>query len=317
MRVREVRTDADGRYRVAVLKQLPVGLSTRLTRFSLLVYKKGFVAYRHDRTFGQGRPRTSFSQYRNRVRLARWSPELSHARHLLFVGNAPAVAAASSWEVAAAAAELGGQRPPKRTPLSVPVGVPTEPSGTTARLDASVLLSSDEVRAVTGYTGAFVPGRLAGRRTRSYDTFHLRAKDRPERYDVAIRLWRLGADTLTGKYEEILEALPGSKQNDEVGDRSFSVVQGEILGFGLMERDASALVLLTCGKGQCTKPEHLLALARRVHANLRKLPSLGGGGDGLLPLDEDGQGQQDLDEDEDEQGTAPDASDEEATVDED
>lgn len=267
-------TSADGRYVVPRLRSFPTGLTTRLARVSLLVYKKGYVAYRHDQVFGQPRGWTIFSQMDNTIRLARWSPELSHARHLLFLGNGPALDQASDWEVLTAAAELDGSTATRMaiTPgLSVPPTTPRPEGG--SLLDAGVLLSSDEVRAVTGYEGRFSVERLPGERSGLYDTLHLRALEKPERYDVAIRLWRGPPPTLAEKYEEVLKALPGSKQTDEVGDRSFTATEGEILGLGFLDRNASVVILLTCGRGQCSKAGQLLRLAERVEKNIGRLPS--------------------------------------------
>lgn len=273
VRSRSTVTDVDGRYRLAALRSLPVGLSTRLARFSLVVYKKGYAAYRHDRRFGSGRRHRSFAQRGAEVRLARWSPEQSHARHLLFVGGGEDLRAASDWEVLAAAAELDSRD--KRQRQQAPAAE-TEAESRQFALDASVLLSSDKVRAITGYLGQFRVTRLRGPRSETYDTFHLRAVDRPERYDVALRIWRLADAEAEQKYEELLAGLPGSTQNDEVGDRSFAARQGEILGFGLLDRARSAVVLLTCGRGQCSEEGHLIALARAVEENLHRLPALPG-----------------------------------------
>lgn len=264
-------TNVDGRYTVPALRNFPQGLTTRLARFSFIVYRKEYVSFRHDRSFAQGR-RPLFSQHGSTIRLARWSPELSRARHLLFLGGGVALEKASAWETLAAASELDGDRGQvgiARLSLA-PAGPTSRP--TVTALDASVLISSDEVRAVTGYEGSFQSGRLDGQRSAAYDTFHLRAVDRPERYDVAVRIWRPGAEKLREKYEEILKALPGSKQTDDHGDRSFTVVQGEILGLGLLSREAGSVVLLTCGRGQCSKPGHLGELAKRVEKNLSRLP---------------------------------------------
>jgi hypothetical protein len=272
VRTYATRTTVDGRYVVPALRSLPIGLTSRLVRLSLVVYKKEYVAFRHDRIFNQrSGSRVLFSQLNNIVRLARWSPELSHARHLLFVGGGPAVGKASEWEVLAAAAELDGQAGRAVVPE---LGLAGElPSPARAVLDVGVLLTTDEVRVVTGYEGAFTIGRLAGKRSHGHDTLHLRAVDKPERYDVALRVWRLPAGELAKKYDEILRALPGSKQTDEVGDRSFAVSQGEILGVGVLERTASVVLLLTCGRGQCSKERHLLELAKKVEKNLAKLPA--------------------------------------------
>ena len=271
------KTDVDGRYHIPALRSFPQGLTARLARVSFVVYKKEYVAYRHDHVFPEERQRSDFAQRGNLVKLARWSPELSHAQHLLFLGGGQGLEAASSWEVLAAAAELdqGNLR------LGVAPGgelgsATSRPTATsTPSLDASVLLSSDDVREVTGYSGQFTAGRLAGERSSGYDSFHLRAVERPERYDVALRLWRPGAGKLNGRYEELLNTLPGSKQNDEVADRSFTVRQGEILGLGFLDRAREAVVLLTCGRGQCTKESQLLELGQRVAKNLSKLPPVG------------------------------------------
>jgi hypothetical protein len=272
VRTYSTATNVDGRYVVPALRSLPTGLTARLARLSFVVYKKEYVAFRQDRVFNYRGTRVLFSQQNNVVRLSRWSPELSRARHLLFIGGGAALSRASEWEVLAAAAELDGQARGAVIPRDLSVG-PALPAAK-ARLDAAVLLSTDEVRAVTGYEGAFTVGKLTGPRSSSYDTHHLRAVDKPERYDVAIRLWRLASGEVAQKYEEILKALPNSKQTDEIGDRSFVVTQGEILGIGLMDRTASAVVLLTCGRGQCSKDKHLTELAKLVEKNLGKLPSI-------------------------------------------
>lgn len=276
-RALETTSDVDGRYWFPTLRNLPLGLTTRLSRFSLVVYKKGYASYRHDRNFGQRQRHRAFSQRSNTVMLSRWSPELSHARHLLFIGGHPAIQAASKWELLAAAAELdaGGARSRLASGLRA---VPGTTSTGKYRLDAKVLLTSDDIRAITGYTGAFVEGRLQGPRSETYDTYHFHAKDRPERYDVALRLWRQEDDKLTAEYEGILKRLPEARQTDEVADRSFTVLQGQIMGIGFLSRTSSTLVLLTCGRGQCTKDEHLLKLARKVLENTGKLPSPDDGG---------------------------------------
>ena len=102
-------TDAGGNYRVPTLGSIPAG--TRITEFSLLVYKRGYIAYRSDRRFTDLGPRMDFAQEDNQVLLERWRNELSHARHLRFVGGGTAVAALTQWELADASAELEGKRP--------------------------------------------------------------------------------------------------------------------------------------------------------------------------------------------------------------
>jgi len=269
----ETTTDVDGRYQVPSLRDLPTGMSTRLSNLTLVVYKKGYAAYRHDRSFTSGGTRHSnFAQLDAQVALSRWSPELSRARHLLFIGGATAVREASAWEVLAAAAELDGERKAATGLSSGGAALKPLASSSPFMLDAGKLLTSDELRAITGYTGAFTVGRLKEPRSEVQDSLHFRAEGKPERYDVAVRLWRASGDAMTTRYEELLNALPNSKQNDEVGDRSFSVVQGEILGLGVMDRTDSVILLLTCGRGQCVKDEMLLTLGKKLQEHLHRLP---------------------------------------------
>ncbi|PID39593.1 MAG: hypothetical protein CSA24_02345 [Deltaproteobacteria bacterium] len=264
MRNVRVYTDPDGRYRIPRLKALPIGLSTQLSRFTLVVYRRGYVAYRHDRRFGAALARrSSFSQFANVVKLSRWSPELSHARHMLFLGGPPSMRA-DTTALLAAALEL--DRP------TAPLGetTPTKPRARKKSL-AERLLISDEVRQITGYTGTLRGAPLSNVGDTA-DTWHLRAVDKAERYDVAVRLWRLSGDALVKRYEKLLASLPGSKQKPLVGDRSFVIAQGQILGLGFLSQARSALVLITCGRGQCTKDTHLEKIAATIEKNLAKLP---------------------------------------------
>src|SRR5690242_4216336 len=84
-RERVASTDAGGNYKISSLGSVPDG--ARVTDFTLLVYKRGYVAYRSDRRFVDLGPRMDFAQLENQVLLERWRNELSHARHLRFVGS--------------------------------------------------------------------------------------------------------------------------------------------------------------------------------------------------------------------------------------
>ena len=87
-----VETDADGRYRIGRLADPPA--STRLTRFTVVIYKRGYVAYRSDRRFDDFGPRTDFTQTHHEVRLERWRSDISHVRHLRYIGGGPTLAVA-------------------------------------------------------------------------------------------------------------------------------------------------------------------------------------------------------------------------------
>jgi hypothetical protein len=273
MRVTLAYTNADGKYLVPRLRDFPLGLSARLSRFSLVVYRKDYVAYRHDRIFGSQRRRTSFSQLYNQVRLARWSAELSHARHLLFVGGGDALLSATTWEAALAAAELSGEAPPVTALSDVSK---QRPRATRPRASlAARLLTVDDVRSLTGFGGTFQVSRL-GVENDATDTLHLRAIDQSERYDVALRLWRRKDGEVENKLDEVQRALPGSQEHPgdkRIGDRSFSVTQGEILAIGLMHRLSNSVVLLTCGRSQCRKETQLQQLAKTVYQRLSDLPA--------------------------------------------
>ena len=62
-------TDAAGYYKVPTLGSLP--RSARVTEFTLLVYKRGYIAYRSDRRFGDLGPRMDFAQDGNQILLER------------------------------------------------------------------------------------------------------------------------------------------------------------------------------------------------------------------------------------------------------
>ena len=46
-----------------------------------------------------------------------------------------------------------------------------------------------------------------------------------------------------------------------------------LLGLAFIDKDNSALVLLTCGKGQCTNEKQLRELARSIGKKVKKLPA--------------------------------------------
>ena len=99
-----VSTDATGRYRIDELTAIPADV--RVTDFTLVIYKRGFVAYRSDRRFGDFGPRRDFAQLDTTVLLERWRPEHSHARHVRVVGGGCVISAVTEWEADAAIAEL-------------------------------------------------------------------------------------------------------------------------------------------------------------------------------------------------------------------
>ena len=243
----------------------------RVTEFTLLVYKRGFIAYRSDRRFSDLGPRMDFAQYDNQVLLDRWRTDLSHARHLRFVGGGTAVAALTQWELADASAELDGRRP---------AGDDLRPGrGEDRYVVAAQLLTETDIKSRTRYDGGFETGPLSDEPdTATYSSQHFKALGRPETWDVAIRMWRLDPGKAQDRYEELLEQLPGITEKDEVGSRSFVATEGDIRGVGVLDAPRGVVILLTCGGNQCASTDDASALAKIAYDRLKALlpMSLGG-----------------------------------------
>lgn len=262
-------TDAAGHYRIPALGELPRGV--RVTEFALLIYKRGFIAYRSDRRFADLGPRMDFAQRANQVLLERWRTELSHARHLRFVGSGTAVAALTSWELADASAELDGKRQQ---------GDDVRPGrGEGQYVVAAQLLTEADIKKRTRYDGNFETGPLADEPdTATYSSQHFKALGRPESWDIALRMWRLDPGKAQDRYDELISQLPNTTEKDEVGTRSFVASEGEIRGFGFLDAPRGIVVFINCGSNQCTNPEDTTALARIIYDRIRQLlpMSLGG-----------------------------------------
>jgi hypothetical protein len=256
-------TDATGHYLVPELDELP----GRLSDFHLIVYKRGYVAYRSDRRFDDFGPRSDFTQHSQVIALAHWRPELSHVRHLRFVGGGPALAQLTSWEIPDAVAELGGHAPGSDTHHGP------------ARLDASGLIKPADIKELTGYDGGFDVSELGDEpQSASYDTVHLQARGKAESYDVALRVWRLPGDDASKRFDKLVEELPGAAIKNELGDRSLRAAApgGEILGLAFLDRTRGVLVLIQCGASQCRTHETVLALARTIQTRIAAQFPVGG-----------------------------------------
>lgn len=271
-------TDETGHYHIPRLGDLPRGGSLRLSEFHLVIYKRGYVAYRSDRRFEDFGPRTDFTQQHHEVRLDRWRSDISHARHLRYIGGGATLAELTRWEVADAAAELAGRGPTE------PVG-PTGPTGPTQPLepaepplDAARFLAADDVSKVTGYQGAFETGDLGDEpASPEYDSVHLRAKGQPEAYDVAARMWRLSPAEATAHYGRLLTELPGVKETNEVGDKSLRAAQGDILGAAFLDAKRGFVVLVQCGASQCKTHDQAVDVARKIRDKIEAAyPAEGG-----------------------------------------
>jgi hypothetical protein len=256
-------TDANGAYRVPNLTDLPgapLPGGVRVTAFSLLVYKRGFIAYRSDRRFNDLGQRFDFAQRGNQILLERWRDDLSHARHLRFVGGGAAVAALTQWELADAAAELDGRR-----------GGDLRPGrGSGPYLVAAQLLSEADIKARTKYDGGFETGPLSDEAdTASYSSQHYKAMGRAESWDVALRMWRLTGEAALERYEELLTQLPSIDEKDTIATRSFESGERDIRAVGFVDVPRGIVVLLTCGANQCASMEDAVALTETDRKSTR------------------------------------------------
>ena len=257
-------TDAAGYYKIDELGALPRGV--RVTEFTLLVYKRGYVAYRSDRRFGDLGARMDFAQHANQVLLERWRSELSHARHLRFVGGGTAVAALTQWELADASAELDGKRPGGG-------GGDVRPDrGEGPYLVAAQLLTENDIKARTKYDGGFETGPLSDEPdTATYSSQHFKALGRPETWDVALRMWRLDPGKAQDRYEELVSQLPGVVEKDELASRSFVASEGDIRGVAFLDAPRGIVVLLNCGQNQCNTVDDVTSLAKTIYDRLKQL----------------------------------------------
>ena len=261
-------TDASGRYRIPRLEDLPSG--AHLTDFTLVLYKRGYVAYRSDRRFEDLGPRLDFAQRQNLIKLDRWRTEYSHVRHLRYVGGGPAIAALTAWETDEAAAELSGVKEGPRVASDLVV------SGGPG-ITASQIVTEQDLRTMTGFDGSFETGPLNDEPdTDAYSSQHFRALGQPETFDVAVRLWKIDSRSAVSRYRELSEMLPGVKQTGEIADQSFRATEkdrktgAEILGVSFVDERRGVVVLLTCGAAQCKTIDTLVAVARKAYDRVRR-----------------------------------------------
>ncbi len=261
-------TDSNGRY---LLKKPKAPPAAKLVNFHLVIYKRGYVAYRSDRRFSDLGPKFDFAQHHNVAVLQRWHSELSHARHLRYVGGGAAIAALTAWEIDDAAGELSGNRQLRGA------GISSDLMSSLAddRVIAAQLLGGEEIKTITGFDGNFESGPLNDEAsTDTYSSQHFKALGQPEVYDVALRLWRLDAAGAQKRFSELTDSLPSVVERRDVADRSFLAVEGDIQGYAFMDGRRGLVVLVTCGKGQCSKVEQLVDIAKKVYENIEAVVPL-------------------------------------------
>jgi hypothetical protein len=265
-----LETSADGRYHIPRPDDLPTGGSTHLRRFTLIAYRRGYVAYRSDFKFGSAEVRHDFSQHANKIRLEKWQPTMEHRRHLAFLGGGQAIAKAAGWEAQPASLEYEGLAVPHMPePQSESVIAASEQT-----LDVSPLLSLEEVRGVTGFAGEFEVGRLPDRvRSDVYDSRHFKAKGKSEAFDVGVRVWSLGPAAAEAQFKKLKTELPAAVATEEIGDRSLRARGGEVLGLAFLLRERGLVVQISCGTSQCTEPGMVLRLAKLIESHVGELRS--------------------------------------------
>lgn len=266
--VTTVPTDSDGRYHIDRLAELPPA-GARVASVTIIVYERGYVAYRSDRVFdnvtGGARARTDFAQHNNVVKLERWSGALSHVKHLRFVGGSGALKHAVGAEVVEASLELTAG------PKKAAAPAPAEPDKTPP-LDAAALLSVDELRAATGYTGELAVDKLADLpTTSSYDSRHFKAVGKPETFDAALRVWKLAPEAADARFAKLAAEIPHAERKDEMGDRSLRGYDGRITATAALDHAHGVVIELTCGLDQCRDADQAAALLRRVLARADRL----------------------------------------------
>jgi hypothetical protein len=263
-----METSGDGRYAIPRPGDVPTGGSMRLRRFTLIVYRRGYVGYRSDFKFGSGEERHDFSQHASKVRLAKWQPTLEHRRHLAFLGGGSAIAKVAGWEAQPASLEQEG----RALPQTIAARPETAAVSASRALDASPLLSVEEVRGVTGYAGEFTVGRLTDRvQSDVYDSRHFKAKGKGEAFDVGVRVWAVGAAAAEAQFAKLQAELPAAVATDEIGDRAVRARGGEVVGLAFLLKERGLVVQISCGVSQCTDPSMALRLAKLVESHIGEL----------------------------------------------
>lgn len=267
------QTGVDGRYVVPRLPRLPSGMSTRVRRATLIVYRRGYVGWRSDRRFPGRQPRRDFSQRGNVVRLEAWQPTFAHSRHLLYLGGGAQIRQAAFWEAQQAALELDGESGSAGSAGRAPGAGPLRAGLGRHDLDIASLLTDDEIRGSTGFVGAFEDRKLADLPTTEfYDSRHFKAEGKAESYDVGLRVWRLGPAAAEVQYQKLQQELPKAHVTDELGDSSFRANDAQIQGLVFFVRERGIVVSLTCGSSQCVEPDQILRLGKLVESRLADLP---------------------------------------------
>ncbi len=263
-------SDATGRYRIPPAKLSVRGGTVRLVSFHLVVYKRGFLGYRSDALY-EGGARTDFTVRHNRVDLRKWRETDSHAEHLLFLASPRPLRKGTLWEQDLANVDLfrklggAGDIVAEQTPVQQ----------TAEWLDASAVLSPDEVRLRTGFPDNFQIGDITDLERKSfYHGVHFQAVGREETWDIAYRVWKVPPGGLDPVIATIQETMGQVQPTGEITPETWILATAEVQAVAFVDRDAQVGVMLSCGSQQCHDIETAIILAKTIHRNLERLRTI-------------------------------------------
>ncbi len=273
----EVVTDPAGRYRIPNAPLRIRGKSVRLVSFHLLVYKRGYGAYRSDDLL-EGGPRRDFTSRHNAIVLRKWRSRDSHSEHLLFLAAPREIGRVARWEQNYANEDLytALSGSPRHTELPSLIAnenteVAVAPREETL-LSVSHLLPATEAIARTGFEGSFEIGDLTDlTRTYFYHGVHLKAVDHGEKYDIAFRVWERPAGGMQAILETIATTLPTADVNDDVTAETWVLDTDEVRAVGFIDREREVGVLLSCGAHQCPDIDTAIILAKYIHGQIENV----------------------------------------------
>ena len=236
----------------------------RLTGFQMVAYKKGYIGYRSDRRFKDFGTRLDFAQKTHLIQLERWRGELSHARHIQYMGGGTVINELLSDERQSASYELLGKR-------SGQAAIAGRSAKSTA-LVAAQLLSLQELQKYTGSKNNFDIGPLGDAPNNNfYSSQHFKAVGATEKFDLAIRLWTIGQQQARTQFDTLLGELPNANRNNRVADQSFIAEENDLFGLVFLDSVRGALVFITCGKSLCKSTTVIEEIALAAAKNIRAI----------------------------------------------
>ena len=105
----------------------------------------------------------------------------------------------------------------------------------------------------------------------SYSSQHFKALGRAETFDVALRMWRMDTGKAQEQYEDVLEALPGVDERDEIASRSLRTIEKQINGVAFLDGPRGIVILLTCGSSLCSNSDVAVEMGKLIHERIKQL----------------------------------------------